>query len=247
MKEQIPPLLEVVDHYRNAGVLQTVDGREPISAVSDAHARGRSARPATGPASTDGHPQVAPRDRQDAPGRPDRGRGPRPRRVGAQAGRHDRPPRSARRAPHPGGRRGARRSRATATGATRSRPACASRSTTRSSTASPAIASIREGQIVSIDAGAIFDGWHGDGARTFVVGEPSTRGPVARRGDPPGDDGRDRGGRAGRPSRRHLGRDRGRRRAARLRDRPPVRRPRHRHRDAPGAAGPELPDGRPRA
>jgi methionyl aminopeptidase len=31
---------------------------------------------------------------------------------------------------------------------------------------------IRDGQIVSVDAGAIFDGWHGDGARTFVVGEP---------------------------------------------------------------------------
>jgi methionyl aminopeptidase len=29
---------------------------------------------------------------------------------------------------------------------------------------------IREGQVVSVDAGAIFDGWHGDGARTFVVG-----------------------------------------------------------------------------
>jgi adenylate kinase len=35
MKEQIPPLLEVVDHYRKAGVLQPVDGREPISDVSD--------------------------------------------------------------------------------------------------------------------------------------------------------------------------------------------------------------------
>ena len=31
---------------------------------------------------------------------------------------------------------------------------------------------IREGQIVSVDAGAIYDGWHGDGARTFVVGTP---------------------------------------------------------------------------
>lgn len=31
---------------------------------------------------------------------------------------------------------------------------------------------IRDGQIVSIDAGAIYDGWHGDGARTFLVGEP---------------------------------------------------------------------------
>jgi methionyl aminopeptidase len=30
---------------------------------------------------------------------------------------------------------------------------------------------IRDGQIVSVDAGAIYDGWHGDGARTFVVGD----------------------------------------------------------------------------
>jgi methionyl aminopeptidase len=32
---------------------------------------------------------------------------------------------------------------------------------------------IRDGQIVSVDAGAIYDGWHGDGARTFYVGTPS--------------------------------------------------------------------------
>src|SRR4051794_40545739 len=32
---------------------------------------------------------------------------------------------------------------------------------------------IREGQVVSVDAGAIFDGWHGDGARSFVIGDPS--------------------------------------------------------------------------
>jgi methionyl aminopeptidase len=31
---------------------------------------------------------------------------------------------------------------------------------------------VRDGSLVSIDAGAIVDGWHGDGARTFVVGEP---------------------------------------------------------------------------
>lgn len=36
----------------------------------------------------------------------------------------------------------------------------------------PGERTIREGQIVSIDAGAIYEGWHGDGARTFVVGEP---------------------------------------------------------------------------
>jgi adenylate kinase len=34
MTEQIPPLLEVVDHYRTAGVLATVDGRASIDDVS---------------------------------------------------------------------------------------------------------------------------------------------------------------------------------------------------------------------
>jgi methionyl aminopeptidase len=32
---------------------------------------------------------------------------------------------------------------------------------------------LRDGQIVSVDAGAIFEGWHGDGARTFVLGDPA--------------------------------------------------------------------------
>jgi methionyl aminopeptidase len=30
---------------------------------------------------------------------------------------------------------------------------------------------VRDGQIVSVDVGAIVDGWHGDAARTFIVGE----------------------------------------------------------------------------
>ena len=34
MTQQVPPLLEVVDHYRNAGVLRTVDGRRAIDEVS---------------------------------------------------------------------------------------------------------------------------------------------------------------------------------------------------------------------
>jgi methionyl aminopeptidase len=36
---------------------------------------------------------------------------------------------------------------------------------------------VKEGQVVSIDAGAIIDGWHGDAARTFVVGasEPEVK------------------------------------------------------------------------
>jgi len=29
---------------------------------------------------------------------------------------------------------------------------------------------IRQGQVVSVDVGAIYDGWHGDGARTFICG-----------------------------------------------------------------------------
>jgi len=29
---------------------------------------------------------------------------------------------------------------------------------------------VREGSLVSVDVGAIIDGWHGDGARTFIVG-----------------------------------------------------------------------------
>lgn len=37
----------------------------------------------------------------------------------------------------------------------------------------PGERTIRDGQIVSVDAGAIYDGWHGDGARSFYVGTPS--------------------------------------------------------------------------
>jgi methionyl aminopeptidase len=36
----------------------------------------------------------------------------------------------------------------------------------------PGERTIKEGQIVSVDAGAIYDGWHGDAARTFSIGEP---------------------------------------------------------------------------
>lgn len=45
MTEQIPPLMEVVDHYRKAGVLQSVDGREPIVAVSERLLRALDVRP----------------------------------------------------------------------------------------------------------------------------------------------------------------------------------------------------------
>ena len=42
----------------------------------------------------------------------------------------------------------------------------------------PSSRRIRDGQIVSVDAGAIVEGWHGDAARTFMVGEVP---PEARR------------------------------------------------------------------
>jgi methionyl aminopeptidase len=37
----------------------------------------------------------------------------------------------------------------------------------------PGERTIKAGSLVSVDVGAIVDGWHGDGARTFVVGEIS--------------------------------------------------------------------------
>ena len=36
MAQQVPPLLEVVEHYRSRGILTTVDGRLGIDAVTDA-------------------------------------------------------------------------------------------------------------------------------------------------------------------------------------------------------------------
>jgi methionyl aminopeptidase len=40
---------------------------------------------------------------------------------------------------------------------------------------------IRAGQLVSVDVGVIYDGWHGDGARTFICGGPEAATPEARR------------------------------------------------------------------
>lgn len=39
----------------------------------------------------------------------------------------------------------------------------------------PGERTIREGSLVTVDVGAILDGWHGDGARTFVVGKIDDR------------------------------------------------------------------------
>ena len=74
----------------------------------------------------------------------------------------------------------------------------------------PGERAIREGQVVSIDAGAIVEGWHGDAARTFYRRRAAGRGPPADRHDPRGDDGRHRRRRSRQPHRGHLGRRRGR-------------------------------------
>ena len=54
-----------------------------------------------------------------------------------------------------------------------SRPACASPSTTRSSTASPVKRVLQEGDIVSVDVGAFIGGFHGDCAGTYPCGQVS--------------------------------------------------------------------------
>ena len=192
--------------------------------------------------SDDGHPQVACRDRADAPRRPGRGRGPRPDRGRAAPGRLDGTSRCHRRGAHP--RAGATPSFKGYPGSTRAAlpgQRSASRSTTRSSTASPASGRIR--------------------GRPDRVGRRRRhrrrlawrRCADLHRRRPAG-----RGGRAHRPTREammagiaaavpgnHIEdisaavEDVAARR--RLRRRPPVRRPRHRHRDARGSAGPELP------
>jgi adenylate kinase family enzyme len=36
MAQQVPPLLDVVEHYRQRGVLTTVDGRQSIDDITEA-------------------------------------------------------------------------------------------------------------------------------------------------------------------------------------------------------------------
>jgi adenylate kinase len=48
LERQVPPMLEVVDHYERAGIVDRLDGRQPIEAVTEAILSGigvRSANP----------------------------------------------------------------------------------------------------------------------------------------------------------------------------------------------------------
>ena len=129
-----------------------------------------------------GHPQVADRDREDAPRRPHRGRGAGARGVRAEARRFDRRTST-----------GSPRRTSAANGAVPSfkgyhgYPASLCISIDDEVVHGiPGERTIREGQVVSIDAGAIYEGWHGDGARTFFVGAPGPRSSASwRRAAPP--------------------------------------------------------------
>ena len=100
---------------------------------------------------------------------------------------------------------------------------------------------LREGDIVSIDCGAIVDGWHGDAAITVAVGEHRPRAAAADRVT---EESMWRGIAAARLGGRlsdicHAIEEYAPQ-PLRLRHRRGVRRPRHRHRDAPGPARAQL-------
>ena len=180
---------------------------------------------------------------QHASRRPGRRRGPGPRRARAQARRHDRPSRPPRRGATSAPPARSRRSRATraSTRDGRSRPACASRSTTRSSTASPATG--RSATARSCRSTPAPSSTAGTATRLGRSSSATPPAPVQQLIDTTRE--AMMAGIAAAVPGNHIedisaavedvaG-------AARLRHRAPVRRPRHRHRDARGAAGPQLP------
>ena len=145
-------------------------------------------------------------DREDGRRRPAGRRRPRPRRR-ASSGRASRPLEldAHRRGDDPRRAAASRRSSACPAAWRRTGTRCASRIDDEVVHGIPGKRRIREGQIVSIDAGAIVDGWHGDAARSFIVGEVPDRDAHAGRGharrrctraSPPP---------AGQPPGRHLG------------------------------------------
>ena len=97
-----------------------------------------------------------------------------------------------------------------------------------------------EGDIISIDCGAIIEGYHGDAAYTAGVGVDLGRGREAARGHRAVALGGHRGHAGRQPAPRHRPGGPARGRGRRVLGGPGVRRPRHRHEDARGAPGPEL-------
>ena len=136
-------------------------------------------------------------------------------------------------------RHGARRRSSTTTrvgAAARSPRCCASASTTPSCTASRTTQVLADGDLVSIDFGAILRGWCGDARAQLRRRHAAARRCVAHRGDRRRPGGRHRRGTARQHARRHRTSDRFGRPRRRLRHARRPRRTRHRPHDARGSA-----------
>ena len=170
MAQQVPPLLDVVEHYRSRGVLTSVDGRQGIDSR---HGR------------ADGRSRAAP-GRSDMVTRKSRAEIERMRRAGRIVGEVlDKIEAELRPGVSTAHLDAIAEAHIRASGATPSFKGYPGINPRRPFPASVCISiddeivhgipgerTIRAGQIVSVDAGAIVDGWHGDGARTLYVGEP---------------------------------------------------------------------------
>ena len=99
---------------------------------------------------------------------------------------------------------------------------------------------LMEGDILSVDCGAIVEGYHGDAAYTAPGGRGVPRGPAPDRGHRAEPLGRDRPASPGQPAPRRGPGGAGHGRRGRVLGGPGVRGPRHRHRHARGAPGPQL-------
>jgi hypothetical protein len=194
MAQQLSALDEVIEHYRASGVLHrsTAPGHRRgrrrrstpalVGTASSPPAR-RSAPPADGD-----HPQVEGRDRADALGRPDRGRGPRARRGDARAGisTADLDRLAERHIRGAGGvpvvpqlpRRPALRP---ATPARLPASTCISIDD-EVVHGIPGDRTLEAGQLVSVDVGVIYDGWHGDGRAHASSAAARTAATAAARG-----------------------------------------------------------------
>ena len=173
--EQTEPLIGV---YRERGILVEVDGMGEVDEVTQRIFDALDDDPAE--LIRDGSPQMGFRDRGLEIKTRDQidlmrvagrlvGETLELLRAATRPGRDDRS--SSTRSPRPTSATTAASRRSRATASRRSRRRSAPRSTTRSCTASPGPRTLVDGDVISIDCGAIVEGWHGDAAITVPVGE----------------------------------------------------------------------------
>ena len=203
MAQQVPPLLEVVEHYRDHGVLTTVDGRLGIDAVTETL---MDAAPRRRARSDHGHPQVAHRDRTDAPAG---------RVVGEILDIIEAELRPGVSTAHLDALAEAHIRKSGATPSFKGYPGINPRRPFPASVCIsiddeivhgiPGERTIRAGQIVSVDAGRDRRRLARRRRADLLRRRSAAQGRPAHRPDPQRDDGRHRGGRAGQPHRGHLG------------------------------------------